>query len=146
MVSALRGFYNGADHSLCRNVSAGRKSKPETKYPQDKIEVQDTYVWMWHGWPDETTEKGEILQLENHHLKFSFGKAGNVTVRVKEDRGQSILELQQNEIPVDEISKSYYHIGCTKGWVFYLSNLKSLLEGGIDLRNRDTNQKDVVNS
>ena len=113
---------------------------------QDKIEFQDSYTWMWHGWPDDVTEKGSILHLDNDYLKFSFGKAGNVTVRVKEEVGQTILELLQDEIPVDEASKSYYHIGCTKGWVFYLTNLKSLLEGGIDLRNRDVGLKDVLNS
>lgn len=39
-----------------------------------------------------------------------------------------------------------YHIGCTKGWNFYLTNLKSLLEGGIDLRNRNKGLKEVINS
>lgn len=112
----------------------------------EKISAGDAYSWMWHGWPDEVNEQGNILELNDTYLKFSFGKAGNVTVTTKEEAGKTVLELFQDEIPVDETSRSYYHIGCTKGWVFYLTNLKSLLEGGIDMRNRDVDLKEVVNS
>ncbi len=57
-----------------------------------------------------------------------------------------IVELVQDEIPVDEQGQVYYHIGCTKGWLFILLILKSILEGGVDLRNNNVGLKDVFNS
>jgi len=114
--------------------------------PNDKIEVNDSYEWMWHGYPDEVSEKGKILQLSEALLKFSFGKAGNVTVTIKEEQGQQLLELLQDEIPTDEDSKMNFYLGCSKGWVFHLTNLKSLLEGGLNLTNRNEQLKGVLNS
>ena len=114
--------------------------------PRTVVQVNDTYEWRWYGYPDEVTEKGSILEMQKDQLKFSFGKAGNVTVSIKEEQGQNILELLQDQIPVDEASQVYYHIGCSKGWVYHLTNLKSILEGGLNLTNRNVELKDVINS
>jgi hypothetical protein len=65
---------------------------------------------------------------------------------MKEERGHMIVELVQTEIPTDDRGKHYWHLGCKTGWTFYLANLKSLFEGGVDLRNRDEGLKNVVNS
>ena len=111
------------------------------------VDVGDTYQWLWYGYEDDTFEKGTILEANGtDKLQFSFGKAGNVAVRFKEEAGEMMVELLQDEIPVDEKGKEYYHVGCSKGWVFYLANLKSIVEGGIDLRNRNMKLKDVVSS
>ena len=105
------------------------------------------YKWLWHGWPDETVEHGEVLDCNGtNFFKFSFGKAGICTVNIKNENGQNIVELFQENIPDDEEGKQNWHVGCKTGWTFYLLNLKSLLEGGIDLRNRDEHLKNVVNS
>ena len=115
--------------------------------PNVLVEVGDTYEWLWYGYGDDTIERGTILQANGKNcLQFSFGKAGNVTVSFKEDQGEMMLELLQDEIPADEKGKEYYHLGCSKGWVFYLANIKSVIEGGIDLRNKNVELKDVVSS
>jgi uncharacterized protein YndB with AHSA1/START domain len=113
----------------------------------ESIAVNDSYEWLWHGWPDETIEKGQILQLNGKDfLQFSFGKAGNVGISIREEQGMIMLELLQDQIPTDEHSQVEFHVGCTKGWLFYLTNLKSILEGGIDLRNRNVQLKNVITS
>ena len=123
------------------------KADGSEREPGDRIQIADKYEWLWFGWPDDVVERGVILQENSvDHLKFTFGKAGNVTITVKEDGGENILELLQDEIPTDERGIVTYHIGCTKGWLFYLTNLKSILEGGIDLRNRNIELTDVLNS
>lgn len=123
-------------------------TKPDgnPKSTTEIVAVNDRYQWLWHGWPDDVVENGEILQMDHHLLQFSFGKAGHVTVRVFTENGHTMLELFQDEIPVDEDSRSLYHLGCSKGWVFYLANLKSIIEGGPDLRNKELALKDVINS
>jgi hypothetical protein len=113
--------------------------------PDAELKAGDEYEWYWHGWPDETVEKGRILEANGRDkFKFSFGKAGNVSVSIKKEEGQWLVELLQDEIPLDDYSRSFYHLGCSTGWTFYMTNLKSVLEGGPDLRNRDVNLKNVI--
>src|SRR5215211_2805265 len=48
------------------------------------VQVNDVYQWLWHGWPDDVTESGTVLEANGKdQFKFSFGKAGNVTVSIK---------------------------------------------------------------
>jgi Uncharacterized conserved protein len=111
----------------------------------ERIAVGDTYEWYWHGWSDEVAEKGVIFKLINEeNLQFKFGNAGKVTFTLKEEEGENLLILEQTEIPTDENSRINYYLGCSKGWLFYLTNLKSILEGGLDLRNKKVELKDVI--
>ena len=111
------------------------------------VKKGDSYSWRWHGWSDDTVETGTILDCDGKdHLSFSFGTAGNCFVTIKQEQGQNMVELTQENIPDDEQGKTYWHLGCKTGWTFYLANLKSMLEGGVDLRNRDEALKNVVNS
>ncbi|UKJ08085.1 SRPBCC family protein [Solitalea lacus] len=102
------------------------------------IQLNDEYEWMWFGYDDSTVEHGLVLEINGKDFfKFSFGKAGIVSLSVKLEEGETIVELTQSNIPIDAQSKAYYHLGCSEGWTFYLANLKSILEGGIDLRNKN---------
>jgi hypothetical protein len=101
------------------------------------VQKGDTYKWLWHGWPDETVEYGTILDCNGKDfLCFSFGKAGNCNIRIYYDRGETIVEILQDNIPDDEIGKQTWHVGCKTGWTFYLANLKSVYQFGTDLRNK----------
>lgn len=111
------------------------------------VEAGDTYEWLWFGFSDDVIERGTVLEQNGlDRFRFIFGKAGNVTIHLKEEGGELLVELTQDEIPSDENSRVNYHIGCSKGWLFYLANLKSIAEGGIDLRNKNMQLKDVISS
>lgn len=118
--------------------------KGKTLMSNDLIQAGDTYKWMWHG--SDVESEGEILEIvENQIVRFSFlGCKVNVTL-VEED-GEIIVDLNQREIGEDEESKMGYYVECTRGWTFYLTNLKSILEGGIDLRNKNNHLKNVINT
>ena len=111
------------------------------------IKEGDTYKWLWYGYPDSTAETGEFLRAnDKNELQFIFGKAGTVTVKIHEEDNENVVELTQENIPSDEASKFNFYVGCSTGWVFYLANLKSIMEGGIDLRNKNVKLKTVLNS
>lgn len=111
------------------------------------VKKGDTYKWLWHGWPDETVEYGQILDCNGKDFfKFSFGKAGNCAVKIYDEQGETIVELVQDNIPTDEQGMHYWHVGCKTGWTFYLANMKSLYEGGIDLRNKNEKLQEMLNS
>lgn len=108
------------------------------RQPNDHIQIGDTYKWCWHGWPDDVAEHGIILPPKTNELiRFTFGKAGVVSVKVDQQNGETILQLHQENIPQDEFAKMNFHVGCKTGWTFYLLNLKSILMGELDLRNKN---------
>lgn len=128
-------------------LSEYKKPDGNLRAGNETVQKGDSYTWRWHGWSDETTEYGSILDCNGKDLfKFSFGKAGDCTVTIKKEGNENIVELVQDNIPTDEQGMHYWHLGCKTGWTFYLANLKSLLEGGVDLRNRDEGLKNVINS
>ena len=111
----------------------------------------DEYHWKWHGWSDDVYENGRVLYVEtNKCFAFSFDQNGKtdmvVFVTFEELKNQVIVSLTQSEIPTDDEGKSSFHVGCLTGWTFYLTNLKSVLEGGLDLRNKDLEIGEVINS
>ncbi|MFN8278724.1 MAG: hypothetical protein U0V49_00420 [Saprospiraceae bacterium] len=104
----------------------------------EAIQAMDRYVWQWHGYPDSVSEQGEFLTPEKDEIiRFKFGSAGIVHIRILHEHAETIIELQQTDIPIHEEAKVNWHLGCKTGWTFYLLNLKSVLEGGRDLRNKN---------
>ena len=104
-----------------------------------------TYAWQWHTY--DLTEHGKINQANGTDF-FQFTFAGDclVDVKLQPYKDQTLVELTQQNIPTDDNSKREYRLGCHDGWSFFLVNLKSVYEGGLDLRNMDGELKSVVNS
>ena len=114
---------------------------------RDAITRGDRYRWLWYGYDDSVVETGTILDANGRDfLRFTFAGSCIVTVTIKKESGETIVELEQQNIPLDETARVNYHIGCITGWTFYLANLKSILEGGIDLRNKNQSVRKVINA
>lgn len=117
------------------------------RHPGDFAQKGDRYIWLWHGWADDVTEHREIVDANgSNFLQFKFTGDCLVSVRIYEESGTTICELKQENIPADENPSTNLFVGCGEGWTFYLTNLKSILEGGIDLRNKEMAVKGVINS
>lgn len=117
----------------------------QPRNPEAQIEQGDTYEWYWHGYPDSIVEKGEIL--ENNHtnrFSFTFSMGCPVTISLYEEAGETIVELSESELPTDESTRLNHFVGDSRGWIFYLTNLKSVLEGGLDLRNKKEEITNVI--
>jgi len=137
---------SGIEHWFLR-VSEYKKPDGDLRHNHEHVEAGDTYKWLWHGWPDETVEYGTIIEANGRDFfKFSFGKAGNCTVKIFRDIGETFVEITQDNIPDDDHGRYYWHLGCKTGWTFYLANMKSLYEGGIDLRNKNELLQGLINA
>jgi hypothetical protein len=114
---------------------------------QEFAQKGDRYCWRWHGWSDETTEYGTILEANGKDFfHFTFGMDCDCAVTIKQESNYNMVELIQSDIPTDDDGKMNWHLGCKTGWTFYLANLKSMAEGGIDLRNKDEQLKNMINA
>ncbi len=113
----------------------------------EQIHQDDEYVWNWHGYADSVLEKRKIVSANGRDkLQFTFSGDCLVTVAVRLVNGETVCELTQENIPADNNPKSNLYVGCGEGWTFYLANLKSILEGGVDLRNKNESLQSVINS
>jgi len=134
----LRWFLRKADFYS----QDGRERKAE-----EVLETGDRYVWRWFGYSDEVTEEGEIQVLEYpKSLQFRFGNAGNCLLELEEKADFTLVHFTQFSIPAGEQARVNWHMGCKMGWTFYLTNLKSILEGGVDLRYKGTELSNLVNA
>lgn len=137
---------NNIEHWFLR-MARFKSTAGTLRGPEETVKPGDTYTWRWHGWPDEAEDYGEILACNDRdYFQFKFGKVGICTVRIQAENGFAIVELEQSQIPLDDASTYMYHVGCKTGWAFHLTNMKSIFEGGADLRNKDENLKEVLNS
>lgn len=124
-------------------------TKPDgtTKPKNSSIEKGDKYKWLWYGYDDFVVEEKEVLEANGwDQLKFSFSGDCIVTVSIKQDQGETICELIQDMPQEDVAEQQHFFIECGKGWGFYMANLKSVLEGGLDLRNKNVKLKEVINA
>lgn len=103
------------------------------------------YKWKWHLYDDIV--KGKILAANGKDfLQFTFEGESIVEIKLTTDGDYTLVELTHKNIPTDDESKQYIRLGCASGWTFYLINLKSAYEGGLDLRNKDEHLHVMINN
>ncbi len=109
------------------------------------VQAGSRYSWLWYLYKDPMP--GVIKEANGKdYLQFTFEGECLVDVNLREEHGYTIVELRHHNIPLDDHSRQFVRLGCTNGWTFYLANLKSVKEGGIDLRNKDENLAPMINN
>lgn len=123
------------------------KADGSLRLKNSHTEAGDKYRWQWFGYDETVKEESEIISANGwDRLEFGFSGGCIVTVSIKQEQGETICELRQ-QMPMEDVKEQqYFFIECGAGWGFYLTNLKSVLEGGHDLRNKNVNLKQVITS
>jgi uncharacterized protein YndB with AHSA1/START domain len=103
------------------------------------------YEWYWYLY-DQPMD-GRITKVnEKDFVQFTFEGECLVDVNLEKINDYVVVTLRQHNIPLDDHSKQFVRLGCSHGWTFYLTNLKSVYEGGLDLRNKDENFTPMINN
>lgn len=101
------------------------------------------FRWKWLAKELEIT--GEILGCEiNKKFSFTFGNSFNVTLLISSENNRTRLDLIQKYSP-GSTQNDFSFINCCVCWVFFLTNLKSVIEHGIDLRETVSEDDSLVN-
>ena len=69
-------------------------------------------------------------------MAFTFGDM-EAEVRIADVGDRTELILRQWSIPNTDEGRASGHLNCRSCWVFFLANLQSVLEQGVDLRDKD---------
>jgi len=102
--------------------------------PKDEAQAGDAYCW---DFCQPFQLRGAFRSVERpHRIAFSFG--GMETTVSLRDAGDAVdVELHQIGCRTDDPGRVGDHLNCRSCWVFFLTNLKSVLESGTDLRDRE---------
>jgi uncharacterized protein YndB with AHSA1/START domain len=111
--------------------------------PGRAASVGDRFRFAWHI---GHSEEGEFLEAEDDgRVRYSFGEATEVTVTLEEtDDGTVLVTLEQDHDRGDDMNLKMM-LGYGPGWAFYITNLKSVLEGGLDLRDFSHETEHMIN-
>lgn len=110
-----------------------RYSSPDgqPRGPEERAQPDDSY-WLAFHHPSEL--RGTVLTAEPaKRFAFTFGDMRVDVAFVQCDRGVRI-RLTQSNIPTDDTGRAQSHMNCRSCWVYYLLNLRSVIEHGHDLR------------
>jgi uncharacterized protein YndB with AHSA1/START domain len=117
----------------------------DSRKRKELLSKADQFAWKWHGFPDDTHLEGAVLEANGKDkFVFSFSMNCPVTVTIYREQDETIVELVEQNIPPEEGPIFKHYLSNTTGWTFYLVNLKSVLEGGLDLRNQNQDLKNVI--
>lgn len=113
--------------------------------PDRNVQTGAKYEWLWYLFEDPMN--GRIVSANaKDFIQFTFEGETLVDVNLEENGDYIIINLHHHNIPTDNESKQYIRLGCTNGWTFYLANLKSVYEGGLDLRNKSEKLGIMINN
>ncbi|MBD3648819.1 MAG: hypothetical protein HUJ31_15525 [Pseudomonadales bacterium] len=109
--------------------------------PNDVMQGNDQYAWRFIH-PFELT--GIIQEVTSDSTAFTFGAGYEVRVAVKASGDGTLLHLHQSgmqDTPDERVAGS---LNCRSCWIYFLVNLKSVIEHGVDLRDMNPETADSV--
>ncbi len=105
-----------------------------TRGGDDPVYSGDEYQWTYlhdfaHG--------GHYKRVETNRLvEFTFGDM-TVTITFR-DLGDAIeVDLHQTNCATMDPDRTWQHVNCRSCWIYFMTNLRSVLAGGPDLRDLD---------
>ena len=95
------------------------------------VQTGDQYDWTYvhdfqHGGEFEAVE-------QNRYIRFSFGSM-TVAISFNDVGDATEVDLHQTNCAVDDQGRAWQHLNCRSCWIYFLTNLRSVLAGGPDVR------------
>lgn len=106
------------------------------------IHEGDNYKWHWLA--KDFSVSGTILKINDDSVSFTFGDSFIVDINFKELDGRILVTLEQ-KYAEGAMKNDFNYTNCCVCWVFFLTNLKSVLEHGADLREVASDNEELVN-
>ncbi|MDQ3019737.1 MAG: hypothetical protein M3R36_04085 [Bacteroidota bacterium] len=115
----------------------------ELRNNNESFKTNDEYLWEW---TDGAKLAGKILEADGkENFKFTFGNDVTIHLKLIKAGSRTLVELTQLQNIPDYEMRFENYMACFPGWSFYLINLKSICEGGIDLREKNPDIELLVN-
>ncbi len=114
-----------------------KRNQGEIAQAGDKFQID----WL----AKDLSVNGEVIEVkDNSVFRFTFGPLFIVTIIVKQHGARTLFTLKQEYAP-GAARNDFAHINCCVCWAFFVTNLKSVAEHGIDLRETGSEDESLVN-
>jgi len=124
-------------NGLCSFLLERCTSTDEAGNPIDEtvtFVADGRYHW---GWRQGIELEGRYLAVEpEKHVAFTFGSM-RVDVRFDDTESGVRVHLHQSAIGPTDANRVGGHLNCRSCWIFFMTNLVSVLTTGVDLRHGD---------
>ena len=108
-----------------------RDAEDNARADDEPARVGDRYRWDWR---QPFSVEGEVTEvIPNRKVAYTFGDM-RFSISLSEVDGTTELHLVQTDIPDTPDGLVMEHLNCRSCWTFFFTNLKSVLEEGVDLR------------
>lgn len=105
-----------------------------TRGPDDLYQTGDRYHF---DYVHDYAHDGEILEVVPEEvLRFTFGVC-EVAIGFQAVDGATEVALHQTGCPTEDPERAWMHLNCRSCWIYFMTNLRSILAGGPDVRDYD---------
>ncbi|NNC93982.1 MAG: SRPBCC domain-containing protein [Chitinophagales bacterium] len=106
------------------------------------VQPEDKYRWEWLT--KSFSSSGTVIDITDNSVSYTFGESFIITFRIEElnDRCKLVLHQKVNTVSEDD---QFAYLNCAVCWVFFLTNIKSVIEYDIDLREKEVVDEALVN-
>ena len=107
----------------------------------ETIQTGDRYEWTYvHDFGHDGVFERVV---EGSEIRFTFGPM-TVDIRFRDVPGATEVHLHQTGCATEDPDRAWHHVNCRSCWIYFLTTLKSQLEHGIDLRDRNPETADAI--
>ena len=99
--------------------------------PTEFAQPGDQYEWTY---VHDYAHGGTFLGVEpNRRIEFTFGTM-NVNITFRSVGEATEVDLHQTNCATEDPERAWQHVNCRSCWIYFLTNLRSVLANGTDLR------------
>ena len=97
----------------------------------EQVQTGDSYHWTY---VHDFAHGGEYLLVKTNELiRFPFG-AMAVDVHFRDVGNDTEVDLHQTNCATEDPDRAWQHVNCRSCWIYFMTNLRSIIAGGPDLR------------
>lgn len=127
--STAQGLESFFIHEATHTSPDGTRRKPD-----ELVQSGDRYVW---DYVHDFSHDGTFVRVDPYRLvRFTFGTM-NVDVNFRDLREATEVDLHQTNCATTDPDRAWQHVNCRSCWIYFMTNLRSVLAGGPDLRDHE---------
>jgi uncharacterized protein YndB with AHSA1/START domain len=102
--------------------------------PDDRVDSGDRYHWTY---VHDFAHGGQFTRVETDRLvEFTFGDM-TVAISFRDVVDATEVDLHQTNCATVDPDRAWQHVNCRSCWIYFMTNLRSILAGGPDLRDHN---------
>lgn len=124
--STSQGLESFFIHKAVHTAKDGTPRKSD-----EPVQTGDRYDWTY---VHDFAHGGTFIQVESNRLvQFTFGTM-SVEIHFRDVGEATEVDLHQTNCATEDPDRAWQHVNCRSCWIYFMTNLRSVLAGGPDIR------------